>query len=85
MIELMSKKDRKEEEELDTQTTFADMNVEGFSWYDRQKKQGKQKTKVEKKEYWAMVRAAYAAYLPLFGVLIGVGVVLYLLALLWLR
>ncbi len=80
---VMSKK-KKNDQELDTNTSFADMNVEGFSWYDPQKKQGKQKTKVSRKEYWQMVRAAFKAYLPLIGVLIVVGLAVYLLARVWL-
>ncbi len=81
----MEEKNRKEKQELDTETTFADMNVEGFSWYDPSKKKNKQKIKIEKKEFWAMVRGAFEAYLPLFGVLIGVGVVIFLIAYFWLR
>ncbi len=81
----MSKKNKKRDEpELDTHTSFADMNVEGFSWYDPQKKQGKQKTRITKKEFWSMVRGAFSAYLPLIGVLLGVGLFLYLFARLWL-
>ena len=34
-------KDKEKLEELDTETTFADMNVEGFKWYDPAKKKGK--------------------------------------------
>ena len=29
---------KRKEEDFDTETTFADMNVEGFSWYDPAKK-----------------------------------------------
>ncbi len=71
-------------EELDTTTTFADMNVEGFSWYDKHKKAGKQKIKVDKKEYRQLVKAAFAAYLPLILVIMGVGVVIFLIAYFWL-
>ena len=31
-------KKRKKQEELDVETTVADMNVEGFSWYNPRKK-----------------------------------------------
>ena len=33
----MSKKQKKQDD-LDMETTFADMNVEGFSWYNPNKK-----------------------------------------------
>ena len=56
----------KKEDDLDTTTTFADMNVEGFRWYDpNAKKSGDKKTnrpKLTRKEYWQLVRAAFAAF-----------------------
>ncbi len=79
------KKPQKTKPDLDTETTFADMNVEGFSWYDPAKKAGKQKVKVERKEYWKMVRAAFEAYLPIFGILICVGGIIFAIAYLWLK
>ncbi len=78
-------KKEKEKQELDTETTFANMNVEGFSWYDPHRKQGKQKTKMDRKEYWTMVRAAFEAYLPIFGILICVGGIIFAIAYLWLK
>ncbi len=78
------KKPKKEKEELDTQTSFADMNVEGFSWYDPHKKQNKERKRVSRKEYWRMVRGAFAAYLPVFGMIVCVGAIIYLLARIWL-
>ncbi len=81
----MSEENKKPTETpLDTETTFADMNVEGFSWYDKNKKQGKQKVQVDKKEFWAMVKGAFSAYLPLIGVIACIGVIIYLVAYLWL-
>ncbi len=77
-------KEKKQKEPLDTQTTFADMNVEGFSWYDKHKKQGRQKIKVDKKEYRQIVKAAFAAYLPMLLIVMGVGVVIFLIAYVWL-
>lgn len=50
---------KKLDEELDTTTSFADMNVEGFRWYNPSAKKNKDmkkvKTKVTGKEYRAMV------------------------------
>ena len=82
------KKEKKVKSELDTETTFADMNVEGFRWYDPSKKSkgGKQPVeKVSRKEYWAMVRGAFAAMLPFFLCLAAAGAFIVLLAWLWLK
>ncbi len=68
------------------ETSFADMNVEGFRWYDPNRKNGKKRDKIKlsRKEYWAMVRGAFSAYLPMFlCIIIGV-LVIFLLAFLWL-
>ena len=82
------KKEKKIKEELDTETTFADMNVEGFRWYNPSKKKsaGKQPVgKVSRKEYWAMVRGAFAAMLPMFLCIIAGALLVVLLAYLWLK
>lgn len=81
----MAKKEKKPDD-LDTETTFADMNVEGFSWYDpsRKKDGGKNnKRKVTRKEYWQMVKAAFAAYLPVFIIVIAVFGIVACIAWLW--
>ena len=84
----MSRKNKKDDD-LDTQTSFADMNIEGFKWYDpSQKKSGdgqkKVRRKVSRREYWQMVRGAFAAFLPYFAVFIlALGIVI-ALAYLWL-
>ncbi|MBQ8684912.1 MAG: hypothetical protein IJ514_01925 [Clostridia bacterium] len=78
-------KKRKKAEELDTETTVADMNVEGFSWYDpNKKKNAGQPVKVTRKEYWAMVRGAFAAMLPVLGCIVAGGLLVALLAYTWL-
>ena len=63
----MSRKNKRDDE-LDTQTTIVDMNVDGFRWYNptvkKQKTENKQKTvrhNVSRKEYWQMVRGLFAA------------------------
>lgn len=80
----MSKK-KKIKSELDTTTTFANMNVEGFKWYDptlekrkKEKEQGIIHPKVTRKEYFRLVRGVYASLWPIllgivviFGVLVG--------------
>ena len=80
----MAKKKRKDD--LDTETTIANMNVEGFSWYNPRKNVKRQPIgKVTKKEYWAMVKGAFAAILPMFACILLGGAFVVLLAYLWLR
>lgn len=83
----MPKKSQKRNKpELDTTTTFANMNIEGFKWYDptlekrlEEKKKGTViPPKITRREYWQMVRGAFAAFWPIlvgmiviFGIMIG--------------
>ena len=83
----MPKSPKKQKPELDTTTTFANMNVEGFKWYDphlekriEDKKKGIIPPKVTRREYWQMVRGAFAAMWPyllgmvlIFGFLVGLA------------
>lgn len=84
----MSKKNNRPDD-LDTETTFADMNIEGFRWYDPHKKKSgqsgmkKHKQKISRKEYWQMVRAAFAAYAPIFLIVILVFGIMGVIAWLW--
>lgn len=77
---------KRHDDDLDTETTFADMNVEGFRWYDPSCKDGKKRRslKLTRKEYWAMVRGAFAALWPVFVGVLLIGAALYGLAFLWL-
>ena len=72
---------------IDTETTFADMNVEGFHWYDPNRKGKKTPNKVElsKKEYWAMVRGAFRAMFPLFACMFLAACAVFALAWIWLQ
>ncbi len=82
----MAKKEKKKKGELDTQTTVADMNVEGFGWYDPRRKLGKAPPpKLTKKEQRALIRGAYKAMLPIIGCMIAVGAFMFLLVWLWLK
>ena len=83
----MSKKENKPKSELDTTTTFVNMNVEGFKWYDptlekrkKEQERGIVQPKVTKREYFRLVRGAYAAMWPvilgviaIFGALVGIA------------
>ena len=76
---------KKVKPELDTETTFADMNVEGFRWYDPSKKAGaKQTERPTKKEYRSMIKGAFLAILPpLLCIICGMGLI-FCLMYLWL-
>ena len=80
---------KKRPDDLDTTTSFADMNVEGFRWYDPSAKKNKDmrkvKTRVTRKEYWAMVRGAFKAMLPFMLVILVVFGLMFLLTYLWLK
>ena len=78
---------KKKPDDLDTETTFADMNIEGFKWYDpSKKKKGMKKVtnSVSRKEYWAMVRGAFLAALPFMIGAIAIFGFLYFIAYFWL-
>ena len=83
----MSKKQKKQDD-LDMETSFADMNVEGLPWYDKNRKANgvkRDKIKLTPKEFWAMVGGAFSAYLPMFlSIIIGM-LAIFLLAFLWLQ
>ena len=82
----MKKKDKKKKAILYTETTFADMNVEGFSWYDPNRKKGKKTIeKLTEKEQKALIRGAYRAVLPLIFCMVACGLLLMLLVYLWLK
>ncbi len=80
---------KKPDDDLDMTTSFADMNVDGFKWYDpKAKKQStmkKTKTKISRKEYWAMVRGAFAALAPFILISLVVFGLVFLLAYFWLK
>ena len=86
----MSRKNKRDDE-LDTQTTIVDMNVDGFRWYNptvkKQKTEKKQKTvrhNVSRKEYWQMVRGMFAAVMPIVLIVLVVFGALIALAYWWL-
>ena len=81
----MAKKRRKIDN-LDTETTFAEMNVEGFSWYDPNRgKRKAQQTQLTKKEERALMRGAVRAMLPMIVCILSGMLLMFLLAYLWLK
>lgn len=80
-------KRKKKDDDLDMQTSFADMNVDGFKWYNpsaKKKPDGKVRHSISRKEYWQMVRGAFAAILPYFAIfLLAMGITIALVYL-WL-
>lgn len=89
----MSKKfPKRKKPELDTTTTFANMNVQGFKWYDptleKRIEERKKGTiippKITRREYRQMVRGAFAALWPVLLGIVAIFGALYLMAYLWL-
>lgn len=74
---MFGRKKKKKTYADDDGRTVVDMNVDGLPWYepnlDRNKKVSKE-DKPTRKEFWAMVRAWFAAYAPrMLAILIGFG------------
>ena len=68
------------------ETTVADMNVEGFSWYDPNRKKKKaDRIALTKKEQRAMMRGAFRAMLPMIICILTGMLLMFLLAFLWLK
>lgn len=76
------------EDTLDTETSFANMNVEGMPWYEPGKDGGggnAETPQLSKSEQRALIRGALLAALPFIGGLILLMAILFALAWLWLR
>lgn len=82
-------KEKKEKVEFDTETTIADMNIEGFKWYNPSKKKSQsseqEQLKLTKKERRAVMNGALRALLPFIGVVLCVFVLVFALAYVWLN
>ena len=83
----MAKKEKRRKiDNLDMETTIADMNVEGFSWYDPNRgKRKAQQTQLTKKEERALMRGAFRAMLPMIICILSGMLLMFLLAYLWLK
>ena len=81
-----NKDEKTKKQELDAETTFADMNVEGFKWYDPHKKTGKtmKGVKLSRKEKWAIFKAALSTLWPVLAFVVFLFSVLYVVCFLWL-
>ena len=80
------KKKKREREELDMETTVADMNVDGFKWYNPDKKENPKNPigKITLKEYFAMIIGAFRAFWPMLLCIVLGALLMMGLAYLWL-
>ena len=74
-------------DDLDMETTFADMNVPGMPWYDRARKKRKEgdDLQVTRKEKRAMLRAGFLALIPYILGFAGIFLLLFTLMRMWLK
>ena len=80
------KKNRAEKQELDMETTVADMNVEGFRWYDPSRKKGKREAvSLTKKEQRALLHGAIRALFPMIACILISALLMILFAYVWLK
>lgn len=83
----MLKSKNKKIDEKDDGQTVADMNVEGFSWYQSKKTMKHNKEMADlnlgPKERRAVIKGAFMAYLPTFLIILGSFLIAYLLFTLW--
>ena len=74
---------KKKRTHQDDNRTIANMNVEGMPWYQSEKDVQKRKAindlQITRKEKWAMLWGAFIAFLPVFLIIIGSFIVVYLL------
>lgn len=80
-------KKRRENTELDTETTIADMNIEGFSWYDpsRKKNPDAEPVRLTGRERRAMIRAALITLIPFILCVVAAFALVYFIAYAWLK
>ena len=83
----MSEKQPKKQDDLDMETTFADMNVDGMPWYNPKRKSGQKADKIQLTgaERWAMFKAGCAAVIPFVLGAAGLFLALYAIMVLWLK
>lgn len=79
----MSKKKNKKKF-VDDGRTIYNMNVEGFRWYDK-KKRNENKIYVDKDDRNALIKAAFLSYLPIVIIILIGFTVAALLIFFWLK
>jgi len=71
----------------DDGSTIADMNVEGFHWYqnarDKARRSALNQLSVTRKERWAMIWGGLLAYLPVFLIILVSFGITFLLLFYW--
>ena len=77
--------EKNNKDELDTETTIVDMNVEGMPWYDKSLKDGKPVEKISKEEQKIITKAMILAYLPFACMVAAVFGILFFIAWVWLH
>ena len=81
---------KKKYDDLDTETTIADMNIDGFSWYDpnrkKERESGKkpQSVQLTSRERRAVMKGALLAVLPFVACVMLATLAVFGLAYLWL-
>lgn len=81
-------KNKREKDELDTETTIADMNIEGFKWYNPSKKKessSSEPIKLTRKERIAVIIGAYRALFPFIAIIVLVFILVFSIAYVWLK
>lgn len=83
----MKEQKPRKQDDLDMETTFADMNVPGMPWYDRGRKKRKEgeDLQVTRKEKRAMLRAGFLALIPYILGVAGMFLLLFVVMSLWLK
>ncbi len=72
-------KKEKKKKYVDDGHTIYNMDIDGFKWHDRKLK-NENKIGLNKKEKFAMIRAAFSAYFPkVFIILVGFSLAILLL------
>ena len=77
----MKKKTKKEY--YDDGHTIYNMDVDGFKWHDKKKKEAS--SNVDEKDRWALIKSAYKAFLPKLLIIILAFTLAIVLIYFWLK
>lgn len=81
----MKNKKEKKPKYVDDGHTVYNMDIEGFKWHDRKKNKKADNLKITFRERWAMIRAAFSIYAPIFLIVIAAFSLAIFLMYLWLH